>query len=280
MNLNKQNNNLKMNTMKALKFFTLLAVVSVMIATSCKKDASGPSTNSATSLGVKIQAINKSFSLLKSISLATPSFTWDSSFMVVSKIEFEAEKQEGKMSHDSSSIHFEWVGPKKVDLFNLNSVIGDISLQPGIYHELSLKIKALKSDSGTSPVFYLSGTYTNSIDSVIPIVVIVNEDFEFKVKKEGTMLDAVNDYTSLINVNLTLLMSGITSSDLNGATLTNRKIIISSSSNVSLFAKINTTLGSCEDSAFEKGKGSDSGQGNGSDSGMGSGSGSGSGYGY
>jgi uncharacterized membrane protein YgcG len=269
--------------MKTLKFFAVLAIATGMMVTSCKKESSTPS-QSATALGVKLQATNKSFSLLKSALVTTPSFAWDTSFLIVSKIEFEAEKRESEMARDSSEVHFEWDGPKKIDLFSLTSVIGDISLLSGVYHEISLKIIALKADAGASPVFYLSGTYTNSVDSIIPIVVIVNEDFEFKVKKEGSSIDATTDYTSLINVNLTLLMGGITSMDLNSATRNNGKIIISSTSNATLYSKINTNLSTCEESELSKGKESESGSGKGSDSGSGSGSGSnsgsGSGYGY
>ncbi|HEY4784440.1 MAG TPA: hypothetical protein VIH57_00260 [Bacteroidales bacterium] len=264
--------------MKTLPIFVSASLIAALLLSSCKKESAGPSTSV---LGVKIQATGKTFSLLKSVSLTTPGFVWDTSFMNVSKIEFEAEKSESETSHDSSEIHLEWNGSKKVDLFSLNSVIGNIPLQPGVYHEITLKIKAYKADAGSSPVFYLEGTYTNSVDSVTPIVVIVNEDFEFKVKKEGFTLDAVNDYTSLINMNLSLLMSGISASDLSSATLTNGRIIISSSSNTSLYSKIRTSLSSCEESEFEQGKGkdngSDSGKSNGNDSGNGDGSGSHSG---
>jgi len=110
--------------------------------------------------------------------------------------------------------------------------------------------------------------------------VIVNEDFEFKVKKEGASIDTTSDYTSLINLNLTLLMGGITSVDLNNATRTNGKIIISSTSNAILYSKINTNLSTCEETELSKGKDSESGSGKGSDSGSGSGSNSGSGSGH
>jgi hypothetical protein len=259
--------------METLKILAVLALATGMMVTSCKKETSSPA-KSPTSLGVKLQATNKSFTLLKSALATTPSFTWDTSYIVVSKIEFEAEKRESEMARDSSEVHFEWDGPKKIDLFSLTSVVGDISLLSGVYHEISLKISALKADAGSSPVFYLSGTYTNSVDSVIPIAVIVNENFEFKVKKEGSSLDATSDYTSLINLNLTLLMSGITSTDLNSATRTNGKIIISSTSNAALYSKINTNLSTCAESEISKGKESESGNGSGNSNSNGNGNGS------
>ena len=91
--------------MKTLKIVAILAIATGIMLTSCKKESSTPS-KSATAIGVELQATNKSFSLLKSAMVTTPSFTWDSSFIVVSKIEFEAEKLESEMAHDSSGVHF------------------------------------------------------------------------------------------------------------------------------------------------------------------------------
>lgn len=269
--------------MKSLKFFALLAIATGITVVSCQKESLDPT---ASSLGVKIQATNRSFQVLKSALASTPALTWDSGFMTVSKITFEAEKLEDEMSHDSSEFEIEWNGPKNVDLFDLNSLIGNIILQPGTYHEISLKVKALKKDAGNSPVFYLSGTYTNSQDSSIPVTVVVDEDLEFRVKQEGAVIDSVTEYTSLINLNLSLLLSDVAVSDLDGATLTDGKIIISTSSNLSLYNKILSQFSSCTESEFSRGResesgddhngsGSDDGNGSGSDDGNGSGSGSG-----
>jgi len=181
------------------------------------------------------------------------------------------------MSGASSEVHFEWNGPVKIDLFRLNSSVGNIALQPGIYHEVSIKINSFSSDAGSLPDFYLSGSYTNGAGSVIPIEFAVNEDFEFRVKLEGSTLDAVNDYTSLINMNLSLLFSGIQSADLDGAILTSGKIIISNSSNASLYNKIIANFSSCGEPEVSKGKGSGSDNGGESNSGDNRGSNSGGG---
>jgi hypothetical protein len=262
MNLNKQFST-KITTMKSLKNFVLFSFVAGIIVTSCSKDTTNPAT---TSLGVKMQATNKSFSLLKSAGLATPAFAWDSSFIVVSKLELEAEKQGSGMSADASEVHFEWNGPSKIDLFRLNSAIGDIMLQPGTYHEVSIKFSSFNSDAGNQPGFYLSGTYTNTTGSVIPVEFTVNEDFEFRVKLEGSTLDGVSDYTSLININLTLLFAGIQSQEMDAATLSNGKIIISEASNISLHNYIVANLSTCSESEVSKGKGEDSGNSHGSNS--------------
>jgi hypothetical protein len=158
--------------------------------------------------------------------------------------------QEGDYN-DTTGIDFEWTGPKIVDLFNLNSVVGEISLLPGIYDEISIKIESFKSDAGSSPVFYLSGTYPDSTGAEKRINVIINEDFEIKVNNIDTLY-AVYDYTSVIQLNLALLMSDIHQSDLDSAELTNGKLVISSTSNVTLYNKIMNNLLECEDSELEQ----------------------------
>lgn len=239
-----------------LSKLTTVILASVLAVSSCKKEPSG---STVSTLGVKIQATGKSFSLLKSTLVTTPVFSWDTCFMTVSKIEFEAEKLESEMSHDSSEVHIEMDGAKRIDLFNLNSVVGDIPLQMGTFHEVTLKITALKVDAGSAPVFYLEGTYTNSADSVVPVVVSVNEDFEFKVKQEGSSLDGTSDYTGLINFSLNMLMANIQPSDLAAATITNKKIIINSNSNVSLYNKIKLMITTCAETKFSKGHETESG---------------------
>lgn len=254
--------------MKTFRNSAVLALATGMMFSSCKKESG---VTSASTLGLKIQATNKTFSLLKAANVAAQGFVWDTSYINVSKIEFEAEQSGGEGSHDSSEVHFEWTGPKVVDLFNLNSLVGEIDLQPGIYEEISLKVVALKADVGNSPVFYLSGTYTNSFGTATPIAIIVNNDIQFKVKKEGSMIDATIDYTGLVNMNLTLLLDGITNSDLESATLSNGKIIISNNFNTDLYDKINTNFLSCVESEFERGRNSGSDSGSGTDNGTGNG---------
>jgi hypothetical protein len=256
--------------MKTLKNYFLTGIAAALLVSSCQKDAVDAPVNS---LDIKIQATNTSFPVLKSTSALTPAFAWDSGFINVSKIEFEAEKKDSS-SQSSTEIHFEWKGPKKVDILGLNSLVGSISLPAGVYHEISLKLLGYQSDAGDSPVFYLSGTYTNAEGSVIPIVLQVNEDIEFRVKQEGFLLDASVDYTSLVHMNLSLLLADVTTGDLDGAALTDGKIIISAESNTEILDKILDNLSDCCEYHFSEGR-SEAGDDHGSDSGNDSGSDSG-----
>lgn len=213
---------------------------------SCEK-----SKDSSSALQVKIQATNKSSNVLKSATLATPLFTWNVCTMNVSHIEFQAEGKETENAQNSYKVSYEWKGSKAVDLFNASSVIGDIVLDPGVYEAIQLEIEATKSQNATVPVFYLAGTYTNAQGTVISVEITMNEDFKFEVEKEGFSLDGTNDYSALVNLNLTLLMSGISQSDMDGAALTDGKIVINSTSNSSLYLKIKNKISSCEDVEYE-----------------------------
>lgn len=237
--------------MKNLFLSAISISFAVLMLASCKKESDNPT---ATSLTLKMQAINKTSGLLKSVSLTTPTFTWDSCLIIVSRIEFEAEKHSHEMSDDSTETHLEWIGPKKLDLFSLAPVIGQIDLQPGIFNEISLTIKAFISDAGNSPVFYLTGTYINSSGENIPIQVILNEELSFKIEVEGSSLDGTSDYTSMLKMDLSLLLSEITSSELDIATRSNGTIIINKSSNVLLYDKVKTKISTSIESEFEHGK--------------------------
>ena len=214
---------------------------------SCEKN----NTDSASALQVKMQATNKSSTILKSATLVTPLLNWDVCTMNVSHIEFKAEGKDTENDLNSYKVSYEWRGSKVVDLFNASSVIGDITLDPGIYDEIQLEIEAAKSQSATVPVFYLAGTYTNAQGTVIPIEITMNEDFKFEVEKEGTTLDGTNDYSALINLNLALLVSGVSESDLGAATLTDGKIIVNTTSNPNIYLKIKSKISSCEDVEYE-----------------------------
>ena len=218
-----------------------------VILFSCEKN----STDSSSALQVKMQATNKSSTILKSASLATPMFSWDVCTMNVSHIEFKAEGKETENAQNSYKVSYEWRGSKVVDLFDESSIVGDIVLDPGIYEEIELEIEAAKSQNSTVPVFYLAGTYTNAQGTVIPIEITMNENFKFKVEKEGTALDGTNDYSVLVNLNLALLMSGVTEADLDAATLTDGKIILNTTSNPGIYLKIKSKISSCEDVEYD-----------------------------
>lgn len=236
---------LNFRTMKRLINVLIFAFAGILVLSSCEKES-----NSGALL-IKMQADSKSYSLLKSGSAPVNSFTWDTCYIHISEIEFEAEKHESGNSGNSFEISYEWKGPRKVDLLSSGSIVGEIHLEPGEYDEISLEIQADRSASGSSPVFYLSGIYTYSDGNTKRVVIMFNENVEFEVEREGAELSSINDYTALITIYLDRLTEELTHSDLENAILTDNRIIISKDSNIALYQKLTLKIDDCNEVEFD-----------------------------
>jgi hypothetical protein len=207
-------------------------------------------TESSTS-GIKLQAINKSFTLPvdnstnKSASVATASIVWDTTLMVVSSIKFEAETKSVLTYKDSIKIDYKWNGPQVIDLFDTTITLGDLMLQPGLYDEIELKVEGSKGDANGNPVFYLHGFYTPNDSVKLPVMVIVNEDISFKTERDSVEITAANAslFSSTILLYLDQLMVDIQPAALDKAKLINGNLIISADSNIELYRIIMRNLG-------------------------------------
>jgi len=227
---------------KEIVFAVFLAFVTLGFS-SCQKDDlsnSGPST-----LGVKFEALNKSFSLpvntggTKSASATGASITWDTVQLVVSNIKFEAVLKSLITQRDSIEISYKWTGPQVVNLLDSNLTLGNFILQPGLYDEIELKVQGLKQDAGKNPVFFMYGDYTNTNNSVIPVAVEVYEDVLFKTEKDSVSVTEESvDISSYIQLYLDQLMLGIDPVMLDNATLTDGVIVISAYSNREIYRAV------------------------------------------
>jgi hypothetical protein len=208
----------------------------------CQKDdlgITGPST-----LGVKIEAINKSYSLpvadgTKSAAATSASITWDTVQLVVSKISFEAELKSLVTHRDSIEISYKWSGPQVVNLLDDKLILGNFILQPGFYDEIEIKVTGSKSDANKKPVFFMYGQYTSSSNAKLPVAFKVYEDVQFKTEKDSVEVTEESiDITSYVQLYLDELLAGIEPSALDNATLTKGVIIISADSNREIYRLI------------------------------------------
>jgi hypothetical protein len=250
---------MNMKTKQILSFFFFILFV-VLTGTSCRKENS-TSANQDSRMGIQITAYNKSAQLpvqtgVTKAALVGSAATviWDTASFVVSSVNFSAEMKsklavanhENEDEHhlgysrDSVEIHFSWNGKQTINLFNLNTVFGGFMLNPGVYDELELSVKGKQSDSGSQPVFYLSGTYTTSALLTRRIVVAINQDISFKTEQDSVTVtgNGVN-LVSVVELYLNKLMAGVAVSSLDNATLlSNGTLLISVSSNPELYATI------------------------------------------
>ncbi len=137
-----------------------------------------------------------------------------------------------------------------VNLFNLSPILGNVTIPPGTYNEVELKLELKKSTTSTIPLT-LKGMYTNGSAINIPVEFYFNEDFEIEVEAENLVVSGTNDYLGLINMQLNKFLTNVSSSDLDGATKTNGTIIISSTSNLNLYNKLKSNLNAFGDCDFE-----------------------------
>lgn len=171
------------------------------------------------------------------------SLTWTSGNVNVSEIDFEAKSK-------SAKIEYELKQAFNVDLFNLSSVLGSITLPDATYEEVELKLVLKKSATSNIPLT-LKGSYTDGSGTKIPVEFYFNEDFEADVEAENIIVSGTNDYLGLINVQLNKFLTNVVSADLSGATKTNGVIVISSTSNMELYAKLKANLNAFADCDFE-----------------------------
>lgn len=213
-----------------------------MAFTACQKD--DPGTTGPSVFGVKIEALNKSYSLpvtkgTKSADATNAAITWDTVQLVVSQIKFEAKLKSLVTHRDSVEIEYKWTGPKLVNLLDAQLVLGNFILQPGFYDEIELKVYGNNKDAGKKPVFYMYGNYTNTDNTKIPVAIKVNNDIQFKTEKDSvTVTEESIDITSYIQIYLDQLMAGIDPEMLDDARLTNGVIVISPDSNRTIYYSI------------------------------------------
>lgn len=162
----------------------------------------------------------------------------------MSKVSFEAAMKSVLTGKDSLTIAYTWRGPRTIDLFDLTSTIGSIVLPAGTYDKISLNVKSEREDANGLPLVLLSGNYTNTAGTVVPIVISVSDPISFNtVQKNDTIVAGVaTDLSSTIQIYLDQLMVQVDISALDHATLTDGKLVISATSNKVLYQLIMQNL--------------------------------------
>jgi len=226
--------------MKRINLLIIGALLSAVAITGCKKDASN--NNSTPVMGLSVQALNPSFNLpvtsttMKSLS-ATSLVQITSAKLLVSKFSFEAELKSSNKAHDSVSIEYNWNGPKVVDLLNATADFGQLTLQPGFYDEIELRVASTRNNNDTVPVFNLTGNYTNSANVVIPVTFKVFEPVLIKteLKNDTITSTTTSAFSGVVQIYLDQLFLGITPAQLDSAVKTNGIIVINSTTNADLY---------------------------------------------
>lgn len=167
--------------------------------------------------------------------------TWQSGYAIVSSISFDGDNEnEGNKNEQDD---FTESSPFKVDLFNANTLLGNVDIANGTYQNVNIKLE-LKETAADSAL-YLKGTYTPLAGTTVPVILSLdgkNNDLEILVKAKNLTIAATQSYIEFLDLHLDILMTGVSSADMNAATLTNGAIVINSTSNTAIYSKVLANL--------------------------------------
>lgn len=173
---------------------------------------------------------------------------WTSGYINASEFEFEAERENNNSQSDTTHVQYQVQGAFRIDLFATPTTLASLTVPGGIYDHVQIEIQGIKSTTG-SPVFYLKGTYKNAAGVVTPIEIQVNETFD--IHSEITKWQAQTiTYTSLVKMHLDLLLKNVTTTLLDNASQTSGSIIISGTSNTSIYQLVVANLRYMSDVEF------------------------------
>ena len=253
--------------MKTQKISTMATVVLMAIALGACKKNDGTPASTAPQMAFQLKAVNSSAGLasvngLVTQSTASASVTWTSGTANITRFKLEAKKNGTEIELTSRNL-------SNVDLFSISPSVTSITLNPGTFTEIEIKIMFTHSADPASMPLILKGTY-NSGTGDIPIEFDLNDDATIKAEAENVTVAAGMDYTSIIQMHLDKLLKGISTADLDGAAQTGGTIVISQASNTALYDAIRLNLGTSCDNQFEEhhhGEGNDDNGNHGNDDG-------------
>ncbi|MES2004799.1 MAG: hypothetical protein V4450_09775 [Bacteroidota bacterium] len=199
---------------------TLFVALSLLF-TSCVKDAGTGTATVSFQLKAAVSPVNGA------------AITWTAGTAGVANTKIEAKK------NDSSAVEFKSAPNAQVDLFGAVN-IANVAIPTGTFRhvEFWLELQALNS----KPVLFLDGTYTAG-GVTTPISFEAGSAITIKSSLDSMIISSASgNYTSLTTLGLVTLTQDVTEPDLKAATRTSGKIIISSSSNTPVYAKMMANL--------------------------------------
>ena len=246
------------NLKTAIKISSALVLLIIVISSSsCKKSGVSPSTSN----NPAPNATQVSFSVLSdsapavlasgpfaslaatASAAAAPVIKFTSGVANITKFEFEAKKNGAKVSFETQNL-------ANVDLFALNPTFIKTLIDTGLYSEIEVRMILSQSTTSAIPLT-LMGTATTAAGSV-PFEFDFNQNLEIKSESQNVVVSHTKTLKSLFLLHLNMILSTITADDLAAATLTNGTIVVSSTSNATIFNKIVANLGSVGDTKFEE----------------------------
>lgn len=247
--------------MKTFKAGIIAAITLAVVSLSaCKKSGNAPTTKTS-QLSFQMVADNSTTSLAgssfttNSVTVDVPGLVFTAGTANISQFKLEAKRNGIETEISSKNL-------TNVDLFALAPSIADITIDTGTYREIEIKVVLQKTSDLTALPLKLTGTFTNNQGTVIPVEFDLNDDVTIKAEAENIHVTNTTDFVALVHMHLLKLEAGITAATLDGATLTNGVLIISSSSNSAIYNRVLANFSDCGETEFRehhKGKGGNDG---------------------
>lgn len=175
----------------------------------------------------------------------------ESGFLQIKKIELETEGQDENGDEFERELELKFNEIKKIDFNEFDAGVDFfINIPSGNYEEIEFDIDLI--DNRNQPSIQLEGTYTYQDGRSVPMRFEVygndDDDFDFEIELEGDddddlfFLDGVNNPLALFQIDAKGWFSGVSTSDLESAELTNGVILINKDVNKSIYRKVETRI--------------------------------------
>jgi hypothetical protein len=208
----------------------ITGAAAMLFLSSCKKSGSDVSADSTMQFQLKVTNPLVVFNKTD----ATGAILWTTGTATATQVKLEAKQNGSQIEFKSSRL-------QQIDLFASVLVsLGNFVIPVGTYTEVEFKIGL--NQNGSSPAMELNGQYTSGTGVVTPVVFSINSLFELKAEQNNVIVTGNSSIAALTTLDLTFVSNGITQTMMNSAAITGGKIIISSSSNTSLYNIITNNL--------------------------------------
>jgi hypothetical protein len=211
--------------------FLSAAVVGALSLASCSKDGGGGSDMSTAreaNMTYQLDVVNTSSSSQQK-SLANGTFHWTSGYANPTLVKFEAKQ-------DGTKIEYKSANTAPIDIFAPVAMdFGGFVLPAGTYREIELAMRL--NGHSTEPALLLNGTYTyNGV--VTPISLVVEDEMWLKSEMEDVTVGPNSTVATIMDLDLSGFLMGVSDNMLMNAQLTNGTIVISRDSNRDFYNRI------------------------------------------
>lgn len=166
--------------------------------------------------------------------VGTESVTWTGAIANVSKFKLNAKK-------DGSAIEVVAAGLSNINLFAISPATASVNVANGTYTDIGLHVLMTKTSTTAFPLV-LKGVFTTKSGVNIPIEYDFNEDADIVASTSKLVIDGKSNILASLTLHLNKLLANVSAQEIDQTTRTNNTILINSTTNTALYAKIKADL--------------------------------------